>query len=251
LPQYFVRDSHPAIISQETYDLAQSELVRRATLGKKSSGNGLFFCKIVCGDCGGFYGSKVWHSTDQYRRVVWQCNGKYGEKLHCDTPHLTEDMIQAAFVKAFNLLWAKKDSLLRELAVTLRQLDNTSKLDGEITPLQISMGDTLAEIEALVKQNADSAQDQGAYARQYDGLTADYKAAKERLGVLAAEKQAQAVRWEKLRRFRETLSKTEEPLIAFDSRLWCAVVETVTVYSMNRVVVRFFGGTRAEIALDS
>jgi len=181
---------------------------------------------------------------------VWQCNGKYGEKLHCDTPHLTEDMIRGAFVKAFNWLFSEKGRLLPELDAALRQLDDTSGLDGEMTPLQISMGDTLAEIEALVKHNADSAQDQGEYARQYDGLTADYRAAKERLSILAAEKQAQAVRWEKLRRFRETLSKTEEPLKAFDSRLWCAVVDTVTVYSMNRVVVRFSGGAKVEIAVD-
>ena len=250
VPQYFVRDSHPAIISQETYDLAQAELQRRASLGKKFSGNGLFFCKILCGDCGGFYGSKVWHSKDPYRRVVWQCNKKYMEKLHCDTPHLTEEMIQKAFVKAFNWLFSEKERLLRELSVTARAMADTSKLDGEITPLQISMADTLGEIEALVKQNATAAQDQETYARQYDALTAAYKAAKERLGVLAAEKQAQIVQGEKVRRFCDVLAKAEKPLTAFDSRLWCAVVEDVTVYSLGRVVVRFSGGTKAVVALD-
>ena len=250
VPQYIVRDSHPAIISQETYDLAQAELARRASLGKKFSGNGLFFCKILCGDCGGFYGSKVQHSNDKYRRVVWQCNSKYGEKLHCGTPHLTEEMIQAAFVKAFNLQFSEKERLLAELAVTVRQLDDTSKLDGEITPLQISMADTLADIEALVRQNADTARDQEEYARQYDALTAKYKAAKERLGVLAAEKQARIVRREKVRRFSDILIKMEQPLTAFDSRLWCAVVEDVTVYSPGRVAVRFTSGANVVIALD-
>jgi len=135
--------------------------------------------------------------------------------------------------------------------VTLRKLDDTSKLDGEMTPLQISMTDTLAEIELLVKQNASAAQDQEEYARQYDSLTARYKAAKERLGTLVAEKQAQFVRREKMQRFCDILAKTEWPLAAFDSRLWCAVVDTVTVYSLNRVVVRFTSGTRAEISVDS
>ena len=250
VPQYYVENSHPAIISQETYDLAQAELARRASLGKKFSGNGLFFCKIVCGECGGMYGSKVWHGQNQYRRVVWQCNRKYGDKLHCATPHLTEEMIQGVFVKAFNWIFSERERLLKELAVTTKKLSDTSKLDSEITPLQVSLGDILKEIEALVKQNASTAQDQGAYARQYDTLTAKYKAAKERLDVLLAEKQAQCVRREKAKRFCDTLKKTAGPLAGFDSRLWCAVVEDITVYSMGRVVVRFSSGTGTEVAVD-
>ena len=56
----------------------------------------------------------------------------------------------------------------------------------------------------------------------------------------------QIIRWEKLRRFCDVLIKTEKPLAAFDSRLWCAVAENVTVYSMNRVAVRFTSGMEVE-----
>ena len=250
VPQYFVENSHPAIIDLPTYELAQAELARRASLGKKFSGNGLFFCKIICGECGGFYGSKVWHSKDPYRRVVWQCNRKYNEKLHCDTPHLTEEQLQGAFVKAFNLLWDKKEGLLAELAATMRKLADTAKMDGEITPLKILLGDILADIQALVKQNASTAQDQEVYARRYDELTGDYKATKERLDALMAAKQARGITREKMRRFCEVLRDTAGPLAVFDARLWCAVVESVTVFTMSRVAVCFSGGTRVEIAVD-
>ena len=30
--------------------------------------------RLVCADCGGYFGAKTWHSTDAYRRVVWRCN---------------------------------------------------------------------------------------------------------------------------------------------------------------------------------
>jgi len=102
----------------------------------------------------------------------------------------------------------------------------------------------------MVKDNARTAQDQDEYARKYDALTAKYKAAKERLAVLTAEKQAQCVRREKAKRFCDTLKKTTGPLAGFESRLWCSVVEEVTVYSLGRVAVRFSGGTKAEIAVD-
>jgi len=61
------------------------------------SGITIFSSKIMCGQCGGWYGSKVWHSTDKYRRIIWQCNAKFKEKKHCRIPHLTEDEIKAAF----------------------------------------------------------------------------------------------------------------------------------------------------------
>ena len=34
------------------------------------------------------YGSKVWHSTSKYRRVIWQCNSKFKNDEKCNTPHL-------------------------------------------------------------------------------------------------------------------------------------------------------------------
>ena len=64
-PQYYDENSHPAIISPEVYDLVQHELKKRKQeKGYKTSASA-FSGKIVCGECGSFYGSKVWHSTSK------------------------------------------------------------------------------------------------------------------------------------------------------------------------------------------
>ncbi len=68
----------------------------------------IFSSQIGCGECGDWYGSMVCHSTDKYRRVIWQCNGKIKEKKHCRTPHLTEYEIIAAFVRVMNKLTKDK-----------------------------------------------------------------------------------------------------------------------------------------------
>lgn len=57
VPQYYVEHSHPAIISPKEFDLVQTELERRK--GISYSGMSLFSSRIICGDCGSFYGSKV------------------------------------------------------------------------------------------------------------------------------------------------------------------------------------------------
>ena len=89
VPQYYVEDSHPAIIEPEVFDRVQDIMDIRSRT-KSFSGCTIFSSRIRCGCCGGWFGSKVWHSTDRYRRVIWQCNAKYKDKGHkCVTPHLT------------------------------------------------------------------------------------------------------------------------------------------------------------------
>jgi hypothetical protein len=58
VPQYFVEGSHPAIVSPDVFDMAQLEMKRRKNT-PGYTGKNIFAAKIVCGDCGSFYGAKV------------------------------------------------------------------------------------------------------------------------------------------------------------------------------------------------
>ena len=78
IPQYYVEEHHEAIIPPAQFDFVQAELARREQNGRYS-GVSIFSNKIKCGCCGGWYGSKVWHSTDKYRKVIYRCNRKYGK----------------------------------------------------------------------------------------------------------------------------------------------------------------------------
>ena len=95
-----------------------------------------FSSKIVCGECGGFYGSKVWHSNGKYRKVIWQCNNKFKNKEKCKTPHLTEEQIKEEFVKAFNNLVSNKEEVIKDCENTVLSLVNTEDIDSKISKLQ-------------------------------------------------------------------------------------------------------------------
>ena len=66
--------------------MVQIEYERRRGLGHRYSGNSIFASRIVCGDCGGFYGSKVWHYNSKYRRTIRHCNEKFRSEEKCRTP---------------------------------------------------------------------------------------------------------------------------------------------------------------------
>ena len=62
VPQYYVEGSHEAIVDADDWDIVQAEIARRKELGRSYSGNSIFSSKLVCADCGGFYGQKVWRT---------------------------------------------------------------------------------------------------------------------------------------------------------------------------------------------
>ena len=64
VPQYIVEQSHPAIIDPEQWQKVQDEMAVRKAKGRHHNSLSPFSAKLVCGDCGEYYGSKVWHSTD-------------------------------------------------------------------------------------------------------------------------------------------------------------------------------------------
>ena len=72
--QYYVEDNHEAIIVPDTFEMVQREMEKRGKGRKYHSGVHTFSSKIRCGECGSWYGSKVWHSNSKYRKVIWQCN---------------------------------------------------------------------------------------------------------------------------------------------------------------------------------
>ena len=75
--------------------LAVDELDRDTLLTKHP-----FAGKIVCGDCGGFYGHKVWRLRSTGERYdVWYCNHKYDGDEPCSSPRLRETEIRDAFEK--------------------------------------------------------------------------------------------------------------------------------------------------------
>lgn len=108
VPQYYVEGNHEAIIPPAQFDRVQKEMQGRFGDTDRHGCVSIFSSKIRCGDCGYFYGSKVWHSNDKYRKVIWQCNHKYDDGKNCSTPHLDEDTIKALYLTALRIL-ARRD----------------------------------------------------------------------------------------------------------------------------------------------
>lgn len=100
IPQYYVEGDHEPIVSPEMYETVQAEFDRRRQHKAKSGDADIFSGRIICGCCGGFFIPKVWHSTNNYRKVIWQCGNRFENYNNCTSPHLVEAEIKLIFVRA-------------------------------------------------------------------------------------------------------------------------------------------------------
>lgn len=244
VPQFYVENSHPAIISPEMFEMVQQEIARNAALGTARSNASCFSGKVLCPACNEYFGAKTWHSNDPYKKKVWQCNGKYRARRndHCHTPHLTEEQLQAAFVQSFNQIIGNKNRYIAAMEPAIALLTNCADLDGEAELLQERSAGVYAQMEALVADNAQRAQDQTAYQKRYDELERRYEVIKQRMEAVAAERQKRVAKRENMRQFLETVRQRDDLLTAFDEALWRATVEVVTVHAADDIRVKFRDG---------
>jgi len=244
LPQYYVENSHPAIIDKEEWEIVQAELMRREQIGAAYSGNSIFSSKLICGDCGGFYGKKKWHSTSKYSRFVYRCNGKYNkEHDKCQTPALTEDKIKEKFVIAYNQVMREKQRIIEDVNEVIKLLSDTSELDARVIEFQNKMEVISGLVDKMIKENTRTAQNQVEFARKYEELSTQYESEKNALDK-ALEKRAYMQAQEiKMKAYLEEIKKADNYLPEWSNDVWMLMVEKAIVNKDKTITFKFTSGT--------
>lgn len=141
----------------------------------------IFSGKMKCGECGSWYGAKVWHSNDKYRRVIWQCNHKFDGGEKCTTLHLDEEKIKGLFLKAANVLCTEKDEVIAGFEAIKDTGIATDALEREKAGLHDEMNVVAGLIQQCINGNACVALDQTEYQVRYDGLAERFDRTKAQL----------------------------------------------------------------------
>ena len=96
-----VKNSHDAIIDPEDFAKVQILLEQQTKRRCKYVPKRVFSGKIICGECGSYYGHKVWRYPNTGERYdVWDCNHKYKKDTEkCETPALKEDELKEIFTR--------------------------------------------------------------------------------------------------------------------------------------------------------
>ena len=243
LPQYYVEGNHEAIIPPETFELVQQEIARRGKKKGMYSGVDIFSSRIVCGECGAYYGAKVWHSNDvKYRRAIFRCNRKYDGGSKCSTPHITEEQVRLHFTTALNKLIACRDEIISDMNRTADELYDTTSLVAEKARLLDEMNILANMMQAAISENARVALDQTEYQKRYDELAERYAAVKEQHDKTAAAIADMLSAKAATQQFIATLTSLDKPLAGFSPELWGTLLDHVTVYAGDDIRFTFRNG---------
>ena len=247
IPQYYIEQSHDAIISPDEFELVQAEILRRKSLGKQYNSKSIFAARIVCGDCGNFYGSKVWHSTSKYRRVIWRCNHKFNGVCKCNTPHLYEDTIKEKFLSACNQLFENRDEILKNCRVMQNLLTDCTEIDEKQQEVLQEMEVVSELTRKYIMENSRTAQNQDEYNAHYNALVERYEKLQKKSFSLQKQKEERLSKRDLIGGFILELAKCKELLTGFDEKLWVAAVDKVTVFEDGRLVFSFKDGPEIKV----
>ena len=251
VPQYYVEGSHPAIISEIDFDMAQAEIARRQALGRSYSGSSVFASKLICGDCGGFYGQKVWHSNSCFKKYIWRCNNKFSGEHKCETPAMITEDIQTLFLQAFNQLMETRDELIASCEEMRMVVADCTALDDEITGLQEEISVVSELVSQSIKDNASTKQSQEAFQKRYQRLKHRYETAQKRLKECNSKKEDKIRRDCELRIFIEELKKAPLVTEEWDSELWNCLLDKAIIFRDNHITFRFRNGTEITITIQN
>lgn len=157
LPQYYVENNHEPIISRETFQQVQGELLRRKHLYTESGMLEAYSCKyalsdrMICSCCGSSY--RRMRSRVPTQNTIWRCKMHLVSMDACPGRSVIENEVHAAVLSALNSLASEKcdfqklrDSLKQNISALQTKTDNISRI---ILDLQ----DELARRGTLLQMN--------------------------------------------------------------------------------------------------
>lgn len=241
-PQYYVEDSHEAIIPRDLFMRVQEEMVRRANLrsgedGKKKriySSKYALSSLCTCEKCGDIYRRIAWNNRGK-KYTVWRCCTRVehgpGE---CDAPTIQETDLQAAVMKAINKVVGQKSTVIANLETTLEQTvicadEELAELDEKIKAVQLELVDRATSSEGYED-----------LARESDRLNEEKQKI---LVTLAEDKGRQEKKAELIDFLHEQTTEFEE----FDDGLVRRLIEQITVHENGTFTVEFKSGTMVEV----
>lgn len=250
LPMYYIAQDHEPIITPEQFNMVKEEMQRRRDAGGLAQCVSIFSGRIVCGDCGGFYGRKVWHSSTKHTSWHWHCNNKFRKRKYCNTPTLKEESLEETFVGVFNRMIRRKANIEENYRKCLDAITDTSEYERQLEELEKGSEEAHAVIKSLLLAYSKSDGD--------ESITTQYESYEEKLDSIARAKQeldmkiaACSAKRIQINGFLRELRKHEHPLRKFDPLVWQATVHHAQVNADCTITFVFRDGSEVTTAIKN
>ena len=241
VPQYYVENSHEAIIPKELFLQAQEELHRRnniytgADKSKRLYSSKYALSTITfCGQCGDIYRRVYWNIHGR-KEFVWRCVTRIdqGPKV-CKNRTVKEGDLYDAVMTAINRLLAGGDNMIRTLE------ENIHAVIGDTTEYKIS------EINSLLEEKQKEVINLANKGKDYEYLADEIDKLREKRQSLLMEDASLSGENERIGELIGFIRKNKYRTLLYDDTLVRKLIQSVTVYE-EHFVISFKSGIEIEV----
>lgn len=241
LPQYYVENSHEAIIPKELFLQAQEELHRRNNIYTGTDKNKRIYSSkyalstiTFCGDCGDIYRRTYWNVHGR-KESVWRCVTRIeqGPKV-CKSRTVKEGDLYDAVMIAINRLLAGGDNMIKTLE------ENIHAVIGDTTEYKIS------EINTLLEEKQKELISLANKGKDYEPLADEIDNLREKRQTLLVEDASLSGENERINELIEFIRNNKYRTQRYDDALVRKLIQNVTVYD-DHFVVCFKSGIEVEV----
>lgn len=256
MPQYYIENNHPAIVTREVFHRVQEEIARRkskrpASQKKSKTNRGKFTSqyalseRLVCGTCGCYYRRVTWNIHGR-KQIVWRCINRleFGKRYCGNSPSIPEEALHAAIVKSIQSLL---DGRQEELASCLQEtIENYWCDDAATSPLAVQnkLDRLNREFDRLLLLIGD--EENVFLEKKLQKINNEILSLKQEVKYTERQNVQNRDKMDKLREVMELLSAENMEITEYSDVLVCRLIEQITVLSKTEIRIRFVGGYEVE-----
>ena len=241
VPQYYVENSHEAIIPKELFLQTQEELHRRSNIYTGADKNKRIYSSkyalstiTFCGDCGDIYRRVYWNIHGR-KEFVWRCVTRIEQGPEvCKNRTVKEAELYDAVMTAINRLLAGGDNMIRILE------ENIHAIIGDTTEYKIS------EINTLLEEKQKELISLANKGKDFESLADEIEELREKRQTLLVEDASLSGENERINELIEFIRTNKYRTLLYDDTLVRKIIQNVTVYD-DHFVICFKSGIEIKV----
>ena len=241
VPQYYVENSHEAIIPKELFLQAQEELHRRNNIYTGVDKNKRLYSSkyalstiTFCGDCGDIYRRVYWNIHGR-KEFVWRCVTRIEQGPEvCKNRTVKEGELYGVVMTAINRLLAGGDNMIRILE------ENIHAVIGDTTEYKIS------EINTLLEEKQKELISLANKGKDFELLADEIEELREKRQTLLVEDASLSGENERINELIHFIRNNKYRTLIYDDTLVRKIIQNVTVYH-DHFVICFKSGIEIEV----
>ena len=238
--RFYAIGTHPGIIDKDVFNTVQQLIQKRKETFSRTTTQNIYplTSRIQCSECGSFYRRRIVSGT-----VKWVCALHKDDSTACDSNYYSEERIYDGFITMVNKLRFSEDNILGQV---VNRLEMTMAAIKRNNLAARDLSKSIAELNAKLLM-LEQLRSKGYLAPEvYQAQANEISAELAKLKNVRQEKfnSKAAIMLEEVKKLKMLIFELEEPLEAFDEKLFLEIVKSIQINKEDEMSVEFLGGLR-------